>query len=166
MATGVSNLIVATVEIVERHGVWRHWVLSGVAVISLVGVSCVTSRPVHSEPPRPRPDDDSAVVEKIRQNSRGLVSLQKGGSSFEVALYAPDEKVSLINGDYCRANTGAKNYSGTYQLVSIGEGRVVARTVLETSFEFVYDGVPEGMFALTMAKQEDVFVIISPVYGL
>jgi hypothetical protein len=90
------------------------------------------------------------------------VSLQKCDTSFDVALYAPDEKVSLINGDYCRANIGAKNYSGTYQLVSVREGRVVARTLLsETSFECVEESAPEGMFPLTMAKQADVFVVIS-----
>ena len=146
------------VEIRKRQRVWRRS-RSSILLLSVATVACLTAWPAHGEPPDRRTDAEAAVVEKIRMNSRADETLRKGATAFEVALYANNEVVSAEEGDSCHGPTGTRSYSGTYWLVSIAKGKVVARTKLTQRLEF--SEATEGMFTLSVANPDGALVVIS-----
>lgn len=115
-------------------------------------------------------------AEQIKARARFIVSLEQDNKMFDVALFADDEKVSEIPNSYCRAEAGTKNYSGSYQLVSLLNDRVVAKTPLdrsnlpvslERSFEFaenIEDPSPEKMDTISITNLDQTLVVISQ-YG-
>jgi hypothetical protein len=74
-----------------------------------------------------------ALAQQIQLKARQIVKLTKGDTVFTVALYAEDER--LTDQFPCQSHAVAA-YTGTYELVTMLGGRVIARTELKHRFKF------------------------------
>jgi len=101
---------------------------------------------------------------EFKTKARALVEVESGKELFEIALYAADEKSPTTEDGSCRGSGESKeDHFGTYELISLSNDKVLARTRLGKSFRFREDSV-EGATVLSLTKPDKSFVVISQ-YG-
>jgi len=102
---------------------------------------------------------------ELKTKARALVELEKGNKIFEIALYAADEKSPVTDDSSCRGGgEPIEDHSGTYELVSLMNDKLVARTRLGKDFRFREDSV-EGIAVLKLTKPDRSLVVITQYGG-
>ena len=77
-------------------------------------------------------------------HSRSHLRLNRGDHTFDIYLFAPDETAEIVKDSYCGADSGARHFSGRYQLLSVADNSVVSRVDLGPDGSFVENKPHDG----------------------
>lgn len=106
---------------------------------------------------------DSTTTNALGASATTSVSFTLPFKGFDLHLYAPDEKLSKVSGDFCGGNAGSAMYDGTYQIIAGKNGKVVS-TVSIGQREFIAGTPHDGLHVVTYKPTGDQFIVINE-YG-
>lgn len=113
-----------------------------------LGVPQSPSSPADPAPTRKGPTGGQAVPpqpQDFRTHSRSHVRLTRGDRTFDVYLYAPDEKAEVLDSASVFGSKGARQFSGRYQIISAADNGVVSRLDLDPDDSFVEKKPHDGL---------------------
>jgi hypothetical protein len=90
-------------------------------------------------PPAPIPPPD------FRTHNRSHLQLNRGNRTFDVFLYAPDEKTEVLDVSSFFGRKGARQFSGHYQLISVAGNDVLSKLDLDPDDSFVENKPHDGL---------------------
>jgi len=103
---------------------------------------------------------------ELKEKARALLDLERGNKSYEIALYASDEKSPITDDGSCRGSGGPKeDHSGSYELVTLLDDKLLARTSLRKDFRFREGSAYEGASVVNLEKPNESLVMITQYGG-
>lgn len=112
---------------------------------NLLGVPQTSPNPVPAQnrasgeqPASPQPPD-------FRTHYRSHLQLNRGDRTFDVYLYAPDEKTGVLDFSSSFGSKGTRQFSGHYELISVADNDVVSRIDLDPDDSFVENKPHNGL---------------------
>ncbi len=128
----------------------KNLVVLVIAVLLLGGVEYVTLK--------------NKPVENVQSQNTGTDSFRLNFKGYDISLYAPDEVISKVSGDYCGGSEGSPVYSGTWQLIAKKNGRTIS-TLPIGPYQFTSGSREEGLLLVTHIPTKEQFVVINQYQG-
>lgn len=145
-------------------------------LLSLLGLAMAFCQPstlgLSQTPPSPVPGQSSTSAERpdqpqppdFRTHYRSHLQLNRGDRTFDVYLYAPDEKTEVLDFSSSFGSRGARQFSGHYELISVLDNDVVSRFDLDPDDSFV-ENKPHNGLRLVLDPQSGQNLIALFQYG-
>ena len=122
--------------------------------------------------PSPVPAQNSTSAERpaapqppdFRTHYRSHLQLNRGDRTFDVYLYAPDEKAEVLEVSSSFGSRGARQFSGHYQLLTVADHEVISRLDLDPDDAFV-DNKPHNGLRLVLDPKSGQNLIALFQYG-
>src|SRR5437870_3889342 len=109
-----------------------------------------TTDPLMGAGPAPTPAF-AAIAKKSRSRARV--------GAFDVLLVADDEEATTLSDSYCGGDRGARDYHGTYRLISARDGDVVASLDIGRRY-FTQGRLHDGLRVVPLPKSRERLLAI------
>lgn len=97
-------------------------------------------------------EPNSSELNRVRKLARSHAVLAEPNGPVEVFLFAPDEKTETLKDPYCGGDAGAKQYSGSYRLISARHDALISEVPLDPDLYFISGRPHDGLHTLRVAK--------------